>query len=151
MTRTTAAATASAMRGNSQRVARANPRRIASIGGAATGAKSRANSRSSQSDMRTSFPMRQPSPQRRVGAIEARSNRPYRATQHGGDLLVGQSLGVAQHHHDPLFGGQFFYGALNPSAHFGVQQGMQGVAGSAQHGHDFIGPLGGGLAPAQLD
>src|ERR1035438_3939891 len=128
MTRTTAAATASAMRGNSQRVARANPRRIASIGGAATGAKSRANSRSSQSDMRTSFPMRQPSPQRRVGAIEARRNRPYRATQHGGDLLVGQSLGVAQHHHDPLFGGQFFHRSLRSEEHTSELQSLQGVA-----------------------
>src|ERR1035438_6688014 len=114
MTKTTAAATASARRGTSHRLARANPRlaprasgaaparakaggtphRLARANprlvprasGAATGANPLANSRSSQSLMRASFQMPEPPLQRLVGAIEARRHRPHRAPHHTGDL-----------------------------------------------------------------
>src|SRR6185295_15440854 len=97
MISTTAAATASATRGNTQGFACASPRRILNASGAATGANPRANSRSSQSDIGASFQMRQPPLQRLVRAIEARRNGTHRAAQHFGDFLIRQSLGVAQH------------------------------------------------------
>src|ERR1039458_5577361 len=102
MTKTTAAATASARRGTSQRLAGANPSRGLNTSDAPTGASPLANSRSSQSLMRASFQMREPPLQRLVGAIEARRHSPHRAPHHTGNLLVRQSLGVTQHYHDPL-------------------------------------------------
>src|ERR1019366_2058520 len=99
MTKTTAAATASARRGTSQRFARANPRLVPRASGAATGANPLANSRSSQSLMRASFQMPEPPLQRLVGAVEARRHGPHRAPHHASDLLVRQSLGVTQHYH----------------------------------------------------